>query len=460
MRTWKTTALCLAATILLAACPDEAETPADLGADREAGSDATGVDAQDPLVAALYKDVHAYLTADDPGASPAVLQKLDGIYKALPLSVVEQAVRSWPGATGLPAAGIHKVSWTNPLYKGVESYQLYVPASAAKAPGRLPLIVFLHGAGGSGAGVVGNPQVLKVADGLGALLVAPTSNAKCDWNMQEDCMSQTVLLVQQLKRRYPVDDARIVLSGFSMGGRGSFSVGVAYPAAYCGVVPVAGSIGAVHNTTDLQAHKAYCKPHVENVGSLRLHYISGDQDMALMLYQNRGCELALTDLGYDYVFTELKGVGHVWPLDRWEAALTWALAKPRPPYPTRVIYNQARQASGHLPDDLTPQVKLREPQYWAVLDERTDTTKPARIEASRSGNSVTVKSTNVARLTLYFAEEAFDLDKPITISLDGAAAFSGKLTRDRRLLLTEARRRSERAATYAARKTLSAPSSP
>lgn len=273
-------------------------------------------------------------------------------------------------------------------------------------------------------------------------------------------MSQVVLLLQHLKRRYPVDDSRVVLSGFSMGGRGAFSVGVAYPDPYCGVVPVAGSIGAVHNTSDLGLHAAYCCPHVENALNLRLHYITGDQDMALMVYQNRGCALCLAELGYDYVYTELKGRGHVWPLDRWEVGVKWALAKPRPPYPAAVVYHQAKQASGYLVDDLWLQVKLQTPQYWAVLDQRADSAKPARLAAARSGNTIRLTTSNVATLSVYLARQMVDLSKPISIVVDGVEAFKGQLAPDRRLLLTEARRRSERAATFAAVKTLSAPFSP
>ena len=406
----------------------------------------------------LYAEVNAYLAAEDPGPHPAILDRLDTVYRDVPFATVLDAVTRRPPRAPLPT-GVSQHSWVNPLYEGTETYQLYVPATLAASPApALPLLIFLHGAGGSGAGIVGSQPVREAADRLGVLLVAPTSNPSCDWSALEDCMSQVVLLVQHLKRRFPVDDARVVLSGFSMGGRGAFSVGVAYPEPYCGVVPVAGSIGAVHNTSDLAVHKAYCCPHVENLTNLRLHYISGDQDMQLMLYQNRGCELCLEEQGSEYVYTELAGQGHVWPLDLWEKAVAWTLARPRVPYPARVVYNIARQASAIVPEDIFLQQTLRTPQYWADIETRRDPELPARIEARRAGNLITLDSTNVARFSLFLAPGMVDLREEVRVLHEREGTlFEGMVSPDRRLLLTEARRRAERSMVFANRLILAIP---
>jgi predicted esterase len=441
--------------LLLWGCQSTSEPASDAVADaasdvasRDAVADGSGIDPA--LRRRLFQEVHAYLTAEDPGPNPPLLARLDTVYHDIPFDVVAEAVRQRPPAS-LPATGVHQHTWTNPHYDGEETYHAYVPpALATAAASAFPLLIFLHGAGGNGASIAQSTAVQQAADGLGAILVAPTSNADCDWSATEDCMSQIVLLVQHLKRRYPVDDARVVLSGFSMGGRGSFSVGVAYPEPYCGLVPVAGSIGAVHNTTDLQVHKAYCCPHVENVQNLRLHYISGELDMELMLYQNRGCELCLKEQGSEHVYTELKGQGHVWPLDLWEQAVAWTLGRPRPAYPDTVIYNLAAQASSVYPDDLWLQQTLRAPQYWADIEARVDETKPARVEAQRTGDVITLVTSNVARVGLYLA----DGQSEVTVLEDDRVLFAGLVARDRRFLLTEARRRSERSMIFANRLTL------
>jgi len=441
--------------LALAGCPGAPPATDTAASDGPVTDRSPGDSTPDALLDALYDEVQAYLTAEDPGPNPVLLGRLDTVYRDVPFAEVARAVRDVAPATW-PGTGVHQHSWVNPFYGGTETYHVYVPPtlSSNTTTRRFPLLIFLHGAGGDGANVVGEAAVRQAAEALGTILVAPTSNPKCDWNQLEECMSQTVMLVQHLKRRYPVDDDRVVLSGFSMGGRGSFSVGVAYPEPYCGVVPVAGSIGAVHNTSDLGFHKAYCCPHTENVFNLRLHYISGALDMALMLYQNRGCALCLEGQGADFVYTELPGQGHVWPLDTWQQAVAWALQRPREPYPARVVYHLATQASAILPDDLWLQQTLRVPQYWADIELRRDPSRPARIEARRDGNRIWITSTNVARVGLYLADSQLDLRQPVQVYSRERLLLSSHVRRDRRLLLTEARRRSERSMIFAARLTL------
>jgi predicted esterase len=412
------------------------------------------------LRAKISAEVNDYLTAETVGAKPALLDKLDGEYSAVPFGVFADAVRARPLPAQLPGAGVQQGTWTNPYYGGSETYHLYIsPALAASSAGRFPLLVFLHGAGGNGAAVVQDQSFQGAADRLGAILVAPSGHPNWNWAWDEKEMSQVVLLVQLLKRRLPVDDSRVVLSGFSMGGWGSFSIGVGYPDPYCGLVPVAGSVGAVKATTDLSVHKAYCCPHMENLKGLRLHYISGDQDMAWMLYQNRACELCLKELGNEYVYTELKGQGHVFPPAIWEQAVTWTLAKPRPAYPPTVTFNIAAEASADPPGYFWLQNKLKTPQYWADIDARVDPSKPARLQAVLGANAISLEHTNVAKATIYVAPAMVETAAPLKIvrAAGGAVLWQGTLAPDRRFLLTEARRRSERTAIYANRVELTLP---
>jgi predicted esterase len=402
----------------------------------------------------LFAEVHAYLTAEDPGPAPALLAKLDGEYAQVPYALVAQAVRARPPAS-FATTGLAPGSWTNPLTKTTESYHVYVPPPlATSGADRFPLILFLHGAGGTSTGVAGSQAFQEAAGRAGAILLAPQNHKDWNWAWNEAEMSQVVLLLQVLKRRYPIDDARVVLTGFSMGGWGSLSIGAAYPDPYCGLVPFAGSVGAVMNTSDLAVHKAYCCPHMENLRNLRLHYLVGALDMQLMLYQNRACELCLKELGNEYVYSELAGVGHVFQADLWEAAVGWTLARPRAPYPATVVYNLAAQASADPPGSKWFQQQLRTPQYWAEIEARTDPAKPARLEATRTKNQLTLHAKNVSKAILYLAPEMVqDPASPVTVveSGSGKTLHQGPLGLDRAFLLREARRRSDRDAIFSSR---------
>lgn len=408
---------------------------------------------------ALLEAVDDYLTADKLPAKPKLLDQLGSTYRDVPFDTLERAVRWRPPSPKFPATGKHQGSWTNPLAKIKAEYNAYVPPALAKSKrDRFPLIVYLHGAGGNGTEIFGDPTIVKAADQHGAILVAPTSASVCDWSLSEGCMSQVVLLVQMLKRRYPVDDARVVLTGFSMGGRGAFSVGVAYPEPYCGVIPGAGTIGAAYDDPDLEKHRTYCCPLLENAFNLRLQYISGDRDVPRLVYQNRGCDRCPASPLRRY--TEVPGGGHQFFPKRWADAVSWTLSRPRPAYPKSIRYNLTPQLSGTIPGGLWVQRKLKVPQYWAVITEQRDTAKPSRLAARVASKSrIELTATNVARVEIYLADELVDLHRTVTIVSGSDTLYSGKVARDRRLLLTEARRRSERAMTFAARLRLKIPGS-
>lgn len=88
---------------------------------------------------------------------------------------------------------------------------------------------------------------------------------------------------------------------------------------------------------------------------------------------------------------------------------------------------------------------------WAFPEARVDATKPARVQAVRTGNDVELGATNVAEVAVYLSTSAFDPGKNVRVRAGGATLADGALVPDRRLLLTEARARSERGVTYAAK---------
>ncbi|MCC6747088.1 MAG: hypothetical protein IT371_05470 [Deltaproteobacteria bacterium] len=449
----------------LVACQGAGPAASDAGGDAqlegraEAGAEdaATWRDGDPGSVSALALEVQAYLSDENPGAEPPLLQKLAGPYRDLSFQALERAVRTRVDSPRRLRAGIREERWTNPFTGKENRYHAVVTRRVAASPGPVPLVLFLHGAGGNGESVARAESLQAVADRLGALLVAPTSDGTCDWNSFEECMSQVVLLVPLLKRRYPIDDDRVVLTGFSMGGRGSLSVAATYPEPYCGVVPFAGAIGAVHPSTNVEDHRIYCCPHAENLLGLRVHHTVGDQDMQLMVLQNRACDSCLKAQRSESIYDELAGQGHVFPVERWRVAVSWALERARQPYPRRVVYQRAKHLSAYVAGGLFFQTKLLAPQYWAVMEAPRDPTKPSRLEAEVKGGEIHLTASNVARVGLYLADELVALDAPVRVLLGGKVLHEGKVARDRALLLTEAHRRAERSMLFAARLALDLP---
>ena len=75
-------------------------------------------------------------------------------------------------------------------------------------------------------------------EGLGAIIVAPDSSGG-GWDTPENDRAVNLLLDQVLQS-YAIDKKKMVVTGFSMGGRGAWSWAAKYPDRFSAAVPVAG----------------------------------------------------------------------------------------------------------------------------------------------------------------------------------------------------------------------------
>ncbi|MGD8454367.1 MAG: dienelactone hydrolase family protein [Phycisphaerae bacterium] len=111
-----------------------------------------------------------------------------------------------------------------------------------------PLIIALHGYGDHADGA---PLYWRnVAAEIGAVLVAPQGpyvvpGAHRSWvpsgTQRVDDGDYVILhTLEDMRRRFKVDEKRIVLTGFSQGAFIAFSAVVRHPELFCGVIPMAG----------------------------------------------------------------------------------------------------------------------------------------------------------------------------------------------------------------------------
>jgi predicted peptidase len=121
-------------------------------------------------------------------------------------------------------------------------YAIRIPANYSPST-PVPLILALHygvrgrGAAGAGAEVV---QILigpALAE-LGAIIVAPDS-VRGDWSSPENEKAVNALLDMVLAR-YPIDKKKVAVTGYSMGGAGSWHFAEKFPERFSAAIPVAG----------------------------------------------------------------------------------------------------------------------------------------------------------------------------------------------------------------------------
>lgn len=120
-------------------------------------------------------------------------------------------------------------------------YLLFLPRGyEAKAPKRWPLILFLHGAGERGSdvwkvAVHGPPKYVTMHPDFPFIVVSPQCREGQIWS-NDACLA----LVDEVTRQYAVDTSRIYVTGLSMGGYGTWDLGLAYPERFAAIVPICG----------------------------------------------------------------------------------------------------------------------------------------------------------------------------------------------------------------------------
>ena len=120
-------------------------------------------------------------------------------------------------------------------------YMINLPEGYSKDKS-YPLIVALHGAGerGDDVSLVLVHGVMKyVAKGLklDAIVIAPQCPADFTWNLLTAELKE---LIDDVVKSYAVDTDRISLTGLSMGGFGTWEMGICYPGFFAALAPVCG----------------------------------------------------------------------------------------------------------------------------------------------------------------------------------------------------------------------------
>jgi poly(3-hydroxybutyrate) depolymerase len=132
------------------------------------------------------------------------------------------------------------------------NYLLFMPRDLSQEQdGKFPLILFLHGIDAL-SGTVGGPSNLslikkeglpKILDGnndFPAIVVSPQCPAETEWYYENIDNNKLInRLLDSAIQRYPVDTNRIIITGLSMGGIGSWYFACHNPTRFSAIAPVA-----------------------------------------------------------------------------------------------------------------------------------------------------------------------------------------------------------------------------
>jgi predicted peptidase len=148
------------------------------------------------------------------------------------LNVVGQGIN-----TGLSS---DQFEW-NVSRKGMMRYLLYLPKDyASQKDTRWPMMLFLHGAGERGSDVQavarhGPLKLVREGREFPFIIVAPQCPAGQYWN------NDTLLeFLDTAQKKYRVDENRIYVAGLSMGGYGTWKLGLSHPEKFAAIMPICG----------------------------------------------------------------------------------------------------------------------------------------------------------------------------------------------------------------------------
>lgn len=119
-------------------------------------------------------------------------------------------------------------------------YLLYLPDDYGKKDKDWPLVLFLHGSGERGTDIElvkrhGPPKLIENGQKFDFLVVSPQCPRKQWWDV--DTLAN---LVDDIIKRYDVDEDRIYCTGLSMGGYGTWEMAIKYPHKFAAIAPICG----------------------------------------------------------------------------------------------------------------------------------------------------------------------------------------------------------------------------
>lgn len=202
-----------------------------------------------------------------------------------------------------------------------------------------------------------------------------------------------------VRRRYRIDDKRIVLHGFSMGGAGSWHLGLHHPSEWCSVGPGAGFIDfyKYQKVTSPLPHyqhnalKIYdAIDYALNAANVPICTYGGEQDAQLVASTSMVEEAK--KLGIDIKLVIGKGVGHKFTPEGQKEFMD---------------FHKAQQAKGR--PAFLDAVKVRFVTHtlkynrcsWLTVEEMIEPYQPAIVEAEKDANGhLKVRTKNVAVLQI------------------------------------------------------------
>ncbi|NOX99293.1 MAG: prolyl oligopeptidase family serine peptidase, partial [Verrucomicrobia bacterium] len=314
------------------------------------------------------------------------------------LAGLESGDTPWTDQRGLLVRG-----YRSAVDGSVQPYGLHVPEDInLKKPA--PLLIWLHGRGDKvtdmhfiNRSLAKNAALGGYFDSSNVITLAPFGRQCIGWKHSGEI--DIFEAIEQVKKQYQIDEDRIVLAGFSMGGAGAWHVGAHYTEKFCAVQPGAGfAETAKYNKLKLEDYPVWYEQklwgiydtpdYIRNLLNTSVVLYSGENDK-----QRAAGELmakALRAEGLDAPHLIGPGMGHKFHPD------TAAEVQ-------KLLEKAIKDGRNSLAKKVSVQTKtLRYPRvHWVEITGLTEHWKDSRVDAEmKFDNLVHVTTKNVTSLQL------------------------------------------------------------
>jgi len=224
-------------------------------------------------------------------------------------------------------------------------------------------------------------------------------------------------VLADMMRAYNVDATRIYLTGLSMGGAGTWHLGLLHPDRFAAIAPVCGATDyrfmprptgrtKPYERVILEAQSAL--NHAENALNLPIHIFQGTADPVIPPRNSSAMFRRFVELGYPVALTQYSAVGH----NSWDEAyrgatiFKWFSHYRLNPCPRRVVYRAV----------VSKPVRA----YWVEIDAPLQLRRFSRIEAwVDKTNRVDVRVENVRRFSLFLDHRIVETDRAVAVAING-----------------------------------------
>jgi dienelactone hydrolase len=337
----------------------------------------------------------------------------------------------WKGRTGA-----FTKAYRSEVDGTLQPYALYVPPSYDPAKA-WPMMVSLHGA--TSNHILNRRRVFGLGNApgeqdydairnevsfpdTGFVVLAPYGRGEvAGYNGLAE--RDVLRAMDHVERAYRVDPDRVHLTGLSMGGGGTWHIGLRFPDRFASIAPVCAVAdmdmmpwtagwGAVDR--EWMGLTGYSRI-VENAANQRVLVFHGDEDDAVTVAASRRMVEAFEKAGLaaNLRYFELPGVTHfAWDFAYRDASLFERVREiRRNPVPERVVYST-----------FSPRYNKA---YWLRIDRIEKGLALARVEGTQKAGVFDLAATNVAALSLLLSPAIAPPGEPVEVRVAGKRVFRG-----------------------------------